>query len=167
MAVLSRLESKTVKVYYKAPQSGNVRITIRDSQKKMVFSEMVKATSGFMRPYNFDSLPEGEYTIQVDDAFGKQIENLSYHMGKSTKLVHLAKVAGQETKYVLTGRALKPENIVVRIYDGSNQVVFEESREVNGEFGEIYNLKKLSGSFTIEVTDSFGELTSIHNLSER
>lgn len=162
VVVLNSNGSNMVKVFYKAPRLGNVKISILNDQHELIFSETLRKMDGFMRPYNFDALPEGAYTIQIEDVFGKQVEKLNYHSVKSEKFVRLVKLPGQEVKYALTGRSQKEDDIHVRIYDASNQLVFEENRKVVGEFGEVYNLKNLSGSFTIEVSDSHGVLKSLH-----
>jgi hypothetical protein len=113
-----------------------------------------------MRPYNFDGLPEGHYFIQIEDEFGKQVERVKYTAGKIEKFVHVIKLAGEEGKYMLSGISKSEDTIHVRIYDASYQLLFEESRLVTGEFGQVYNLKYLTGSFTIEVSDSNGILNS-------
>jgi hypothetical protein len=162
VVVLNSNGSNLVKVFYKSPQLGNVKISILNEQQELIFSETLRKMDGFMRPYNFDALPEGTYMIQIEDVYGKQVEKLNYHTGKTEKFVHLAKLLGQKGKYVLTGLSQQEDEIQVRIYDANNQLVFEENRKVTGEFGEVYNLKNISGSFTIEVADSHGVLKSLH-----
>ena len=168
VALLNSKGSNIVKVLYKAPRVGKVRISIIDERHEMIFSETLRKVNGFMRPYNFDGLPDGAYTIQIDDEYGKQVEKLNYHFGtidnsaSTGKLIRLAKLPGTD-KYVLTGRTQKEDEIQVRVYDDANKLVFEENRKVSGEFGKIYNLEGLSGPFTIEVADSKGLLQTLHN----
>jgi hypothetical protein len=71
------------------------------------------------------------------------------------------KLNGEGNKYALTGRAFKEDEIRVRIYDAAHEMVFEKGYKVAGEFGELYNLKNLSGSFTIEVSDRNSVLKTI------
>ena len=168
VALLNSKGSNIVKVLYKAPRVGKVRISIIDERHEMIFSETLRKVNGFMRPYNFDGLPDGAYTIQIDDEYGKQVEKLNYHFGtmdnsaSTGKLIRLAKLPGTD-KYGLTGRTQKEDEIQVRVYDDANKLVFEENRKVSGEFGKIYNLGGLSGPFTIEVADSKGLLQTLHN----
>ena len=169
VALLNLKGSNIVKVLYKAPRLGKVKISIINERDERIFRETIRGMDGFIRPYNFDGLPDGAYTIEIEDVFGKQVEKLNYHWGKidnsgnTGKLIRLAKLPGTETKYLLTGLAQNEDDIQVRIYDEDSKLVFEENRRVLGEFGKIYDLKDLSGPFTIEVSDKAGVLKSIHN----
>jgi len=161
VVVLNANGSNLFKVFYKANRFGNVKVSILNQYQDVVFTETLRKLNGFMRPYNFDGLPDGTYTILIEDAFGKRLEKVNYSAYQNKVFVHLAKLAGEGNKYVLTGRTFKDDEIQVRIYDAYHQMVFEESRKVAGEFGQIYNLKNLTGSFTIEVTDQDRVLKSI------
>ena len=161
VVVVNANGSNLFKVFYKANRFGNVKVSILNQNQDIVFSETLRKINGFMRPYNFDGLPKGTYTIQVEDAFGKRLEKVNYSTYQSKVFVHLAKLAGDENKYALTGRAFKPDEIQVRIYDAYHQLVFEESRKVAGEFGQVYNLKNVTGSFIIEVGNEEGVLKTI------
>ena len=161
VVVLNANGSNLFKVYYKANRFGNVKVSIINEKQDVVFSETLRKINGFMRPYNFDGLPDGTYTILVEDAFGKRLEKVSYSPYQSKVFVHLSKLAGEGNKYVLTGRAFNEDEISVRIYDTYHNLVFEEFRKVAGEFGQIYNLKHVAGAFTIEVGDQLGLLKTI------
>ena len=161
VTVLNPNGSNLFKVIYKASRFGNVKVSILNEKQDVVFSETIRKINGFLRPYNFDGLPDGTYIIQVEDAFGKRLEKVNYSGYQSKVFVHLAKLAGEGNKYVLTGRALTEDEIQVRIYDGYHNLVFEDLRKVAGEFGQVYNLKNITGSFTIEVGDQVGVLKTI------
>ena len=159
--VLSSTGSRLVKVYYKSLRTANVRLTIFNDRHQRIFSEMIKQESGFMRPYNFDKLPEGEYTIEIENGVSKQIEKVNTSLPKSVIMVHLAKVAGVEKKYALTGVSPRTEDLMVRIYDSVSQLVYEKSMKVSGAFGEVFNLKNISGDYTIEVSDDQGVIKRV------
>ncbi|SRR5258706_2198924 len=161
VTVLNASGSNLFKVFYKANRISNVRVSIFDQNQRIVFSETLRKINGFMRPYNFDGLPNGLYTIQIKDAFGKRSEKVNYQTVPGKTFVRLMKLPGAGTKYVLTGRAFTTDQIQVRIYDAAQQVVFEQNRSVTGEFGEVYNLKNLTGAFTIEVGNGDGVLKTI------
>ena len=162
VVVLNSNGSNMVKVFYKAPRMGKVKISILNEKRELIFSETWRKMGGFMRPYNFDGLPDGAYTFQIEDVFGKQVEKINYQAGKAEKFVHLAKLSGEENKFILTGLSQEEDEIQVRIYDADNQLVFEETRKVAGEFGEVYNLNEIMGLFTIEIADRHGVLKSLH-----
>ena len=161
VAVSNANGSKLVKVYYKGQRFGNVKVWIINDRGETVFVEKLRKTDGFMRPYNFEGLAEGEYTIKVEDALGKYTEKVNYSGGRIKTLIRFVKVPGEESRYVLTGRSHNEEKITVRFYDAAHQIVFESQRKVEGEFGEVYNLKNLPGSFSVEVSDSYGVLKRV------
>jgi hypothetical protein len=145
------------KVFYKSATYGNVKVSIFNENQTMVFSESVRKTHGFVRPYNFENLPEGQYTILVEDGTGKHSENIVWER-KSLKKVNIVKIPSTDSKYLLTGFSKNADNIRVSIYDNEGKIIFEEDRDVNGKFNQIYNLKNLKGSFSIEVSDAHGIL---------
>lgn len=79
----------TFKLFYKGAQHSDVKVSIVDARDHVVFSEVIKKVEGFMRPYNFSNLPEGNYTIEVSDKSGRYIEKISYNKGKVEKLANL------------------------------------------------------------------------------
>src|SRR5436190_16928107 len=82
----------TFKLFYKGVRTGNVKVTIYDSKNQAVFSETIKNLESFMRPYNFSSLDEGEYLIELKDQDGTQLEKISYHKGHVERLAKLVRV---------------------------------------------------------------------------
>ena len=152
----------TFKVYYKGSQQADVKVSIRDAGDNILFSETIKKSDGFVRPYNFSSLPEGDYTIQIADKFGRQIEKISYKREKSETLAHLLKVSGSSAKYLLTVSNRADGDVTVRIYDEANNVIYDKKEQVTKDFAKVYNLEGIPGEFTFEVTDAKGTSTSIH-----
>src|SRR6266581_2345699 len=76
-AVVKSNSSKIIKVYYKSETTGRVDVSIANSAGQHLFSESIFKTNGFIRPYNLESLPEGEYTVTVSDSYGKTVEKIS------------------------------------------------------------------------------------------
>jgi hypothetical protein len=160
VAVLNSSGSNLFKVFYKAPHSNKVKVSILNEKNEVLFSETLRKMDGFVRPYNFDGLPEGDYVIQIEDEFGKQTEKVKYNAGKIEKIVNVTKSA-EAGKYLLTGISKSKDTIHVLIYDSANQLLFEENLQVNGEFGQMYNLKYVAKPFTMIVSDSKGVLKSV------
>ena len=151
----------TFKLYYKGSQQADVKISILNGSNQLVFSETLKKVEGFVRPYNFSKLPEGEYTIQISDKFGRQIEKITYKQEKDEALAHLLKVAGTEAKYLLTVNNRGDSDVTVRIYDNSNNVIYNKTEIMSSDFARIYNLEGIGAEFTFEVSDAKGT-TSLH-----
>jgi hypothetical protein len=156
VAVVANENAKTFKLIYKSASASKVQITIVNSDKQVVFSESFNNMNGFARPYNFEGLPEGDYTIEVKDSQGTKVEKVSYHTAaKEKSLIKITKLS-EQSKYMLTV-AGKGMNIVnVNILDADGNSVFQNAHIVEGNFGVVYNLVK-AGSYTFVVTDKAGE----------
>ncbi|HAC26120.1 MAG TPA: hypothetical protein DCE81_14515, partial [Cytophagales bacterium] len=63
--------------------------------------------------------------------------------------------------YLITAKG--EDEITVRITDDRNQLLRLDRHEVKGEFAQVYNLKKVNGSFTIQVSDKNGKSAVVNN----
>lgn len=151
VVVVNQKESGIFKVIYEGLQTGKVTLKIYDKANKVVFAETINGIDGFIRPVNFAGMEAGEYTIEVADASGKQIQKVEYNMENRINSVHVAKL-GTESKYLLAVANKDAEEINVRIFDGNNNLVHNEDLVINGDFGLVYNLKNVTGIPTFEVT---------------
>lgn len=152
----------TFKLYYKGSQQDDVKVSILDNSRRIVFSEIIRNVEGFVRPYNFSSLPEGDYTIQISDKEGRQIERISNKKEKGEALAHLLKVNGSEAKYLLTVSNKNTNDVIVKIYDSTNNIVYNKREAASSDFAKVYNLEGIGGEFTFEVTDGNGISKSFH-----
>jgi hypothetical protein len=159
VAVTNVAGSTLYKVYYKSERPGKVKVSIIDEKGFTIYEETMTKMDGFLRPYNFDGLPEGEYTVNVEDENGKTVEKVNYKSGRVEKLIHVQKLH-EENKYLLSIVSPKPEDVFIYIFDESNNLVYNEIQSIKGEFGQVYNLKDMK-SFTIEVADKFGVLKKV------
>lgn len=159
VAVVNAAGSSLFKVHYSAYMKGDVKVSIYDESDRLLFFESIKKTDGFIRPYNFANLPYGYYTIAIESADGKRMEQVAYKENKLPKLVSLVKLA-DEGKFLLTGVATGSDEISVNVYDQFNELIYSKQNSVKGEFAQVFNLSKLK-DFTIEVADSNGVLKSI------
>ncbi|MEK6783289.1 MAG: hypothetical protein AABY93_16430 [Bacteroidota bacterium] len=154
-------DANTFKIYYKAAKAGNVKVSILDSKNNIVFREHIKTIDGFVRPYNLRKLDEGEYTIEISDSFGKQVEKIHNYADKVKKVFNVVKIQGED-KFVLTVSGKGSETIHVKIYDGFDALVYDEDKLVSGDFAQLFNLENLKGTFKFEVTGENGESKTIH-----
>jgi hypothetical protein len=63
------------------------------------------------------------------------------------------------SKYLFSVNNEGKQRINIRIFDGANNLVHSESRNINGSYGMIYNLEQVIGNPTFEVTDNAGATT--------
>jgi hypothetical protein len=151
----------TFKVIYKGDKEGTVKVTIYDAASKTVFSETLRKVESFVRPYNFSSLPEGDYTIEVADQNGKQVEKIGYYKGVLKRYVNLKKLAAADSRYLLTVTNKGKESLTIEIFNNAGRLVFSDKQNINGDFGKVYNLKGLPGDFSFQVTDSAGATKTV------
>jgi hypothetical protein len=161
VAVTHAAGSSLVKLYYKAEKSGTVQVSILNERNEIVFNETLKKIEYFVRPYNFTQLPEGEYTLIVNDESGKSVEKVSYKNEKVEKLIHVVKLI-EEDKYMLTVSSAKPQDVFIYIFDENGILVHNEIQSISKDFAQVYNLKDVK-SFTIEVWDKDGALQRYAN----
>ena len=158
--------SATASVYsvqYKSAETGKVKVSIYNSAKQLVFSEVLSNVASFVRPYNFSNLSEGEYTIVLEDKNGKQAEKINYAMNKITSVIKVSEVADASDKFLLNVTTTGTEVVTVRIFDSLNNMVYHKEVEVTGNLGIVYNLGqvKLKDKVTFEVSTSNGKVETI------
>lgn len=151
-------KGSTVKLLYKGIEQTDVKILIFNDQNEMVFVEKIKNTQGFLRPYNFSNLPQGNYTIELIDDSGRQIQRVNYikERTKRSKLAYVAHVAGSPDKFVLSVPNEGSNSLTVTIYNEDDQVLFAETQSTNEDFAKIYRLKDYFGTVKFVVTDDKG-----------
>ena len=157
LAVVSVQGSQVVKVIYKAETAGKVKLSVYDAASKVVFTETRNSNEGFILPLNFSGLKSGQYTIELVDAAGTKSEKINYQP-VAIKNVHVAKTA-TNGKFVLSMINVN-SSVDVKIYDANNNLVHNSSKEVSGDFAQLFSIKNYSGA-TFEIT-SAGETTTFH-----
>jgi len=150
-----------VKVFYKGAKECKVKVTISNAKHQVVFEETIKHIDGFMRPYNFSDLPEGDYTVELTDHAGKKAEKISYRNLKAERVAALIKVSREEDKYLLTIPNNGKNTFDVSIYDSAGTIVYNQSESADGDFAKLYNLSKISKKFVFVITDKSGSSKQI------
>ncbi len=154
-------DANTFRLIYKSEKESNVRVSIYDANDKLVYSENVNKTDGFTRPYNFENLGEGDYTITIEDGSKKQTERVSYREPKATKALNVIKMNSEEGKFVVMAAGEGEELITVSIYDGEHNLVHKSHETTRGNFSKLYNVKSLKGHLTFEVSNENGEVKTV------
>lgn len=158
VAIIHQKEAGVFKVIYEGAQVGKVNLRVADQSGVILFRETISNVDGFIRPVNLKNLEAGVYTIEVSDSFGKFTQKVTNAAAKPESVFHLAKISG-ENRYLLS--VTKGDEINVKIFDGLNNLVHNESLSVNGNLGLVYNLKDVSGVPTFEVKDNAGNVKVI------
>lgn len=161
LAVVPVKGSEVFKVIYKGEAVGKVRLNVYNQASELVFTESISGLDGFIRPLNFNGLKAGEYTLEIIDAAGKKVERVNYQPNKSSKYVHISKVADEEGKFLIAVSGTGKEEINVRIYDSASNLVHNESKVIDGNYAQVYNIKKITGAVTFQVTDNAGNVKTV------
>jgi hypothetical protein len=151
-----RKNATLYKLFYKSELATDVKIEIINDRNEVIFKETIVHTDGFIRPYNFADLGEGQYTIKVDNGSNWLTERVSYRSEKLDNLTHLVALEGN--KYLLTVPGQGSDNLTVRIFDQQGKPVYDDTSIVEGNFAKVYNLGKMQGPFSFEVSGKGGVL---------
>ena len=135
-------------------------MTILNHEKEVVFTETTKNVDGFIRSVNFTQMDPGEYTVEIADKSGKQTQKVVYAEKAPLLNVHISKIA-VEGKYLLSVTNSGANRINVQIFDGTDNLVHNESTTINGNYGLVYNLKGVEGVPTFEVSDKTGIIHTV------
>lgn len=147
-------------IQYKNSEKNNVRVSILNDKKEIIFTEEFRNVTSFKRPYNFSQLAEGEYTIVIEDKNGKQTEKISYQLNKVVSYVHVAQVPNKENKYWLNIANNGTEVLSVRIFAEDGTALHEQTLEVTGTLSTVFDLTKIKNNkvVTFEVVDGSGSI---------
>ncbi|MEJ7646346.1 MAG: hypothetical protein WKF87_17245 [Chryseolinea sp.] len=159
MTVVAVKGSNVVKVIYKGTTNGKLRLNIYNGSAQIVYSEIRNSKEGFILPLNFSGLAAGEYTVEVIDASGARSEKISYQPAGSLSNVHIAKLA-ESGKFLLSVANDSHEDITVKIYDQENNLVHTSSKQVDGDFAQVFSIKNFTG-VTFQVTTSKGSTKEV------
>lgn len=161
MAVVPVKGSEIFKLVYKGQTAGKVKLNIYDSQSQRILSQNFNGIGGFICPLNFSALKPGEYTIEVIDAAGKQVEKIVYEKANKLKYIHISKINNADGKYLLSVSNKSEGPINVKIFDAKNNLIFAETKDIKGDFAQVYKLANLSNAYTFQVSDDAGNVKTV------
>lgn len=159
LAVVPVKGSEVFRVIYKSENPSKVKLSVYNAASEVVFTENMGSVGGFIRPLNFSGLAFGEYTIELTDGSGKKTEKVSYQPAKSTTNVHVSKLA-QPDKFLLSVTNSGKETITVRIFDEENNLLHVSSKEITGDYAQLFAVKDLAG-VTFEISNNAGSLKTV------
>lgn len=153
------LKGDVVKIFYRSENSDRVKVTIYDIRSNIIFSEQIKSESSFVRPYKLKDLPYGEYTVVIEDKNGKTEEKVSYFKEEAQVMASI--ISKKNNRGAVVALFSKGEaEVTYRMVDSSNNVLYSETQKVNGQNTKAFNLERVQGAVTLEVSDSNGLLES-------
>jgi hypothetical protein len=157
--VIVRSNQTSYKLIYKSELKSDVKIEIFNRENVRVFSEVIEKSDGFARPYSFASLPEGKYTIRLDNGSNWLTETVDYRTPEIPKYAHVATL--KDGKYLFTLSSPSFERFDVTIFDDQGEKIFREHNIVSGNFARLYNMTGVQGPFTFEIVDRNGDAKTL------
>jgi len=157
---VEKKNANVFKIAYSNETVGKVKVSITNAEGSEVYAETLASVKNFALPLNFVGMEEGAYTVEIASATGKSVETINYASEPIIKTVHVTKLA-DASKYLLAVTSEGTEQFNVKIFDSANQLVLDEMKNSNNGFATVYNLKNLTGAFTIEVSDQSGYTKTI------
>lgn len=154
-------KGELVKLLYKGEKYTDVKVYILNQDNEVIFTEKIKDTDGFIRPYNFSKLPEGNYSFELVDNMGRRaIEHVNYKLESRKRAMHVVRVGGTTDKFVLSVPNSGQSRLSINIYDDKGRVMHTENEKISGDFARVYNIKDHAGKVTFEVIDNKGKRNS-------
>lgn len=151
------MQGEIVKIFYRSEDSDKVKVTIYNTDSKAVFTEEIKKKSSFIRPYNLGNLPYGEYTIALEDKNGRTEEKVTYAkkaVEVQASILHKEKSRKATVALFSTGET----EVTYTVLDMNDNVLYTKSETINGQAAQTFNLEKIEGAVTLQVSDSEGLL---------
>ena len=150
-------KSSVYQLVYLSEVPGTVSVSILDAKGKTIMTDRVKnVEEGFMRPYNFSALAEGNYVIEVQDSKGKVKVPFIHKVNKAVQPMQLkVKALPTDKKYQLIMVGSQADVLQVNILDGDRTLVYTDYIDANNSFSKVYDLTKVKASnFTFEIRNS-------------
>ena len=151
-----RLEESTFakyKLVYPVRTAGMVYIRIYDQEGQQVFSDRIRNKNGFMRPYDFSKLPDGNYKFMIHSNGGQIITEIVHKLHQNDLNISVADT-GEKGAYQLVVRGVKKDPVFVSIYDKKDELVYEDVVKVGKNFSRIYSLPDKAEDVTFVVTQN-------------
>ena len=139
-------------VNYRASEAGDVKMTIKDNQGRVLKTESIKGVRAFSVPVNLEDVEAGVYDLEIDNGTDKQIQTLTYLNQSPATYTHVTSLGDE--RYLLSVAHKGTEKIDIRILDNAGSLVFEQAQLIDGSFARVYNLKNSIGTPSFEVTGS-------------
>jgi len=152
----------TFKVFYRGVNANDIKVSILDADNNVVFAETIRKVDAFVRPYNFEKLAKGEYTIEVSEAGSRQTQKILYEESNE-RLVGLVRLAGDASTFLLTVPNKGDETLRITIRGEEDELLYSGVEKIHGDFAQLYKLKDATGEFSFEVSDSKGIVRTVRN----
>ncbi|WP_127123515.1 hypothetical protein [Chryseotalea sanaruensis] len=149
-----------IQLFYKNTKVTTIEVSIYDTENKLLFTEVIRKSDGFIRPYDLSAMKKGEYTVVVNDGTEEFVEKINT---SNRKVLLLSNVISMKKKdsFLLTVADEKAKRFTVRITDQNDRVLYEQEESLNKQYSKIYNFANNTEGLKFLVTTDQGASTLI------
>ena len=159
VAIINNTQAK-YKVVYMGEEKAKVTLKVRNAQGEIVDNRVVKNDGGFALPYDFESLPSGEYTFEVISADGSVETQTVEHFNKTIKKEKAGKLIANvldisdNQKYRLVAISKDNSPVSIKIYGDNDHLLHKEVVEDAESFRKTFDLSAIdSENIRFEVSN--------------
>lgn len=151
--IINSTKENVYKLHYNSATPGTVAVNILDASGKVILIDYIKNKEGFVRPYNFQGLSEGNYFIEVNDHAGKVKIPLTHKSEQISNFIKAdVKALSSDRKFELLMLGNLSKGVVVTIYNKFDKIIYSESITETSGIRKVYNLSKVGDrEITFEV----------------
>jgi hypothetical protein len=154
LTVMRKDSSSTYIIKYSDNGTGNVLLTMKDDDGRMLLRRNIKNQNNFSIPVNFSSMEHGSYHVDADNGTKKVSLVILYNNNSEPTYTRVVSLG--DNKYLLTSTHIGKQTLMVKVYDENTNLIFEEKRSINGQVAILFNLTGVSGRPSFEVTETSG-----------
>jgi hypothetical protein len=136
-----------------------VQIRILDAENSLLLSEAIKEKGPFAKKYNLSNLPNGRYTVEIEDAYSisyQPIEVFEKHLvidDKLLKAIYKPVITATGKQVDLTFLQVEDAVTEIEITDDAGFGIFKDSIKDNGSITRRYNVAQLlPGEYTFRLS---------------
>jgi hypothetical protein len=154
MAIMQKDEDH-IQLFYKSNKEATIEVSIYDADNKLTFTELIRKSDGFIRPYDLSAMKEGDYTVVVNDGSEKFVEKISVKNSKEVVLSNVISMK-KEGSFLLTVADKKAQHFTVTISDENDNVLYKQTESLDKQYSKIYNFPTKTNALKFLVTTDLG-----------
>ena len=159
VAVVQNEQAK-FKLVYLEDAPGEVTIKLRNKRGDIIHQQTVTNEGGFSQPYDFNSLPKGEYKFEVIKADGSIVSHEIVYKAWEIQPDFQANILNVNDKKTFRLAVTNSGRVNVKIYNEDHKLIHEENTNQKDGFRRNYDLSKINGeNFTFVVSNETGSIS--------
>jgi hypothetical protein len=154
MAIMQKDEDH-IQLFYKSNKEATIEVSIYDADNRLAFTELIRKSDGFIRPYDLSAMKEGDYTVVVNDGSEKFVEKITVKNSKEILLSNVISMK-KEGSFLLTVADEKAQHFTITISDENDNVLYRKTESFDKQYSKIYNFPAKTNGLKFLVTTDLG-----------